>query len=184
MKRVLVLTGACGSGKSTVAQLLAEKHGWIRISEDSVWRARFHRNRGRIGSAEHREKRGAIRREVAAAVCRGLEEADVVVDATVHEADPSSIREYEELFGISGLDWQIRVLHPRLDVAVGRDEMREGWKAGADEVTTLWRKFSGQLFDPRVFIDTSDDEPSDTALRVLASLAVRLPTSRVGRDIG
>jgi len=183
MKRVLVLTGACGSGKSTIAQALVDEHGWIRVSEDDVWRRQFHKNRGRIGSDEHREKRSAVRREVVAAVRRGLEEADVVVDATVHEADPSSVGEYEDLFGTSGVSWQVRVLHPRLEVVVRRDETREGWRAGAAGVTALWRKFSGHLFDSRVFIDTSEDEPSDTARKVLESLAVELPTRSGGTRV-
>ena len=50
MATVLILTGTCGSGKSTVARLLAERHGWTRLSEDDVWRARFHRDRGEPGS--------------------------------------------------------------------------------------------------------------------------------------
>lgn len=178
MNQVLVLTGTCGSGKSTIAQLLADQHGWARVSEDEVWRRRFHKDRGTIGSHEHRRKRTAVREEVLATVRRHIEGAPVVIDATVHEADPSSLREYEALLAALGAAWQIRVLHPRPDVAVTRDATREGWHAGAVEVEQLWRKFSGRLFDPGAFLDTSDDEPADTAQRVLASLAVELPPVR------
>src|SRR5690348_6643254 len=35
--RVLLLTGTCGSGKTTVAALLAKRHGWVHVSEDEIW---------------------------------------------------------------------------------------------------------------------------------------------------
>lgn len=178
MNRVLVLSGTCGSGKSTIAQLLADEHGWTRLSEDLVWRRRFHKNRGVFGSAEHRRKRRAVRRELLTDVRMAAEEADVVVDATVHEADPSSLAEYAALLAAAGLPWQLRVLHPRLEVAIERDAMRPGWHAGAARVEDLWRKFSGRLFDPRLFIDSSGDEPRETTRRVLSSLSTELPPTR------
>lgn len=177
MNRVLVLSGACGSGKSTIAQLLAEDHGWLRVSEDDVWKRQFQNDRGRIGTDEHRRKRVSVRREVVDTVCGALGQAEVVIDATVHDTDPSSVREYEELFDSSGVSWQIRVLHPELEVVIERDATRNGLTLGAHRVERLWRKFSGQLFDPRVFLDTSVEEPRETAQRVLASLAMKLPTS-------
>ena len=171
MNRVLVLTGTCGSGKSTIAELLAEKHGWHRVSEDAVWRSLFHRNRGEVGSDDHRMKRVAVREGVVAIVRRHLETGDVVIDATVHETDPGSIGEYETLFAAGAIRWQIRVLHPRLDVAILRDATREEWRAGAAGVESLWRKFTGEILPEHTFLDTSDDEPHDTVRRVLASLS-------------
>ncbi len=43
----LLLLGTCGSGKSTVAGLLAELHGRARFSEHDVWRERYHLAVGR-----------------------------------------------------------------------------------------------------------------------------------------
>ena len=180
MKRVLLLSGTCASGKSTIAQLLADEHGWTRLSEDDVWRRRFHENRGVFGSEGHRQKRRPVREELVRALCVAVEKADVVVDGTVHEADPSSIDEYEGLFGTAGVRWQLRVLHPWLDVAAQRDATRRGWTAGPACVEALWTKFSGALFDPRAFIDTSGDEPTETARRVLDSLETEVPKKRSG----
>ncbi len=176
MPRVLLLTGTCGSGKSTVAQCLAERHGWVRVSEDEVWRAHFHRRRGEPGSAEHRRRRGIVRSEVLSRV-RAVVGAgrDVVVDATVHEATPDSLGDYAQLFERAGLGWSIRVLHPRLDVAVARDAQRADWRAGAAGVAGLWRKFTGRRFGAEVFLDTSDDTPEESAARVLASLSSGAP---------
>jgi shikimate kinase len=170
MSRVLILSGTCGSGKSTIAQLLASEHGWVRISEDDVWRSRFHRNRGAIGSAEHSRKRREIRTEVVRQVRSAAQVANAVVDAIVHEAGTDSIHEYEELFLAANLDWELRVLHPRLEVAIQRDAARPGWKAGAAGVEELWCRFSGEILAPDAFVDTSDDEPRQSAQKVLASL--------------
>ncbi len=171
MGRVLLLTGTCGSGKSTIAAELAARHGWARVSEDDVWRAHFHRKRGTLGTPEHRRKRRVVRMEVLSRVqCALAAGGDVVVDATVHEATPDSLGEYAALLDAAGVVWAIRVLHPRLEVAVARDAARPDWSAGPAGVEALWRKFTGERFGQEVFLDTSDDTPQQSAARVLASL--------------
>ncbi len=171
MPFVLLLTGTCGSGKSTVAQCLAERHGWARVSEDEVWRAHFHRRRGEPGTEEHRRRRGIVRAEVMGRVRAAAGAGrDVVVDATVHEATPDSLGDYAERLEREQLRWSIRVLHPRLEVAVARDAERPDWSAGAAGVESLWRKFTGERLGPDAFLDTSDETPEQSAGRVLASL--------------
>ena len=169
-RRVLILTGTCGSGKSTVAQLLADEHGWMRISEDDHWRARYHKNRGELGSEEHRRKRLEIRREVVARVVGALEGRPVVIDAICHEGIPDAWSDYRDLFDDVGIECMVRVLHPRLEVAVERDATRAGWRAGAAGVEELWEKFTGRLFGSDALLDTSDDLPEQSAERVLRSL--------------
>ncbi len=198
---LLLLTGTCGSGKSTIAQLLADRHGWTRLSEDDVWRARFHRNRGALGSAEHLAKRRSVRSEVCERIAAALAGrtrravqpaagpapgqiqtvAHVVLDATVHEATPDSLGEYADWFAGAGIAWQLRVLHPRLEVAIARDAARPDWSAGAAGVAALWRKFTGLRFPPHVFLDTSADTPEESALRVLASLKPGALTGQLRR---
>jgi predicted kinase len=155
---VLLLTGTCGSGKSTLAGLLAEEKGWTRVSEDEVWDRLFHRDRGRIGSDEHREKRWRVRSEVVACAAEARSRGPrVVIDGTVHEGTADSWDDYDALFRRAGLTCVVRVLHPRLAVAIERDAGRPGWNAGARSVESLWRKFWGIRFGPAAFLDTSDE---------------------------
>jgi predicted kinase len=166
--RVLLLTGTCGSGKSTIAGLIAQRVGWVHISEDDVWRAHFHKKRGAFGTDEHRLKRRIVHDIVFEQIRAALQEgSNVVLDAIVHNTPPESYRDYEEFLNEQSIPWQVRVLHPRVDVAVARDRARAGWHAGAEGVTELWAKFTTELFAPDCFLDTSEDSPEETVERVL-----------------
>jgi predicted kinase len=171
MSRVIILTGTCGSGKSTVASLIA-KLGWLRISEDDLWKERFGRNRGLFGSDEHRNKRQQVHQEVFGIITMGLSnQQSIVIDATVHESPPEAFHEYQSWFEAHGIAWCLRVLHPSLEVAITRDSKRSGWHAGPDRVSDLYAKFTGTVFGREAFIDTTLETPQETMIRVLAGSA-------------
>jgi predicted kinase len=166
--RVLLLTGTCGSGKSTIAARLGARPGWTRISEDDVWAERIGRDRGVFGTPGHRENRRIVHRAVfaalRAAVAGGLR---VALDATVHESPPESFEEYRAFFREAGIPWALRVLHPRLDVAVARDGARSGARLGPDRVASLRAKFTARALPFAWFLDTSADTPEDTVRRLV-----------------
>jgi predicted kinase len=170
--RVVVLTGTCGSGKSTVAGLLALRAGWLRISEDEIWPRRFGKDRGGFGTPEHRAKRAVVHREILERVQEALGAGDnVVVDATIHEAPPEALEEYRALFADGGIRWHLCVLHPRLEVAVARDAGRGRGSLGAAAVASLFAKFTGRMIPTGCFLDTSAESPDATVERVLEALA-------------
>ncbi len=169
MAPVVILTGTCGSGKTTVSTLLAETYGWRRISEDDIWKLQCGKNRGTFGSEEHRLKRMRVHDVVFADVLAAYRgDQRVVIDATVHEAPPAAYLEYKAFFEAHAIPWCVRVLHPRLEVAIARDSQRAGWVAGPERVRQLRAKFSGKVFSAECFIDNSDDIPEQTMLSVLA----------------
>ena len=169
--RVLLLTGTCGSGKTTVAGLLTAKFGWEGISEDEFWRERFGRNRGAFGSEEHRRKRREIHEVVFVAIRKAMREGRrIVIDATVHESPPEAFHEYRDFFERYGLPWTFRVLHPRLEIAQDRDARRTRGSLGPERVASLYAKFVGTVFDPGCFLDTSEDSPEQTVQRLLADV--------------
>jgi predicted kinase len=168
--RALILTGTCGSGKTTVAELLASREGWVRVSEDDVWHEEFGRDRATFGSSEHRRRRRQVHDRVFASVLGAVALGKaVVIDATVHESPPESFREYRAFFGRNNIAWRICVLHPRLEVAIARDSARRSWNVGPERVASLYAKFTGAIFPPDSFLDTSLDTPEDTMGRIIAS---------------
>jgi predicted kinase len=170
VNRVLFLTGTCGSGKSTVAGLLALKAGWDRIAEDELWHARFGKKRGAFGSEEHRGKRREIQTTVLDRALASLSSGrSVVIDATIHESPPEAFLEYRALLESRNVPWSVRILQPRLDVAIARDSRRGGWRAGAELIADLRAKFTGAVFPAEWFLDTSSEGPAETVDRVLAS---------------
>lgn len=173
MPDVLLLTGTCGSGKSTIATRLGTLPGWAHISEDPIWVSLYGRQRGAFGSEEHRRKRATVHQmvyeRIVVARAQGLR---IALDATVHQSPPEAYSEYQRLFLDGALSWALRVLHPRLEVAIARDSQRPGWRAGRDRVADLYSKFTGATFAPAWFLDTSEDTPEETVHRLLASVAV------------
>jgi predicted kinase len=170
--KVMVLTGTCGSGKSTVAGLLALRAGWRRISEDEIWPRRFGKDRGVFGTPEHRAKRAVVQQEVVERVLAALRASEnAVVDATIHEAPPEALEEYRAMFAEAGIQWRLWVLHPRVEVAVARDSGRGRGSLGAAMVTSLFDKFTGGVIPPAYFLDTSAESPEATVERVPAGMA-------------
>jgi predicted kinase len=170
--KVLVLTGTCGSGKSTIAGLIASRAGWRRVSEDDIWPRHFGKNRGAFGTAEHRRKRGVVHREVLERVqAARRDQFNVVIDATIHEAPPEALEEYCAMFAGVGIEWHLVVLHPRVEVAIARDANRELGSLGAMRVAELHSKFNGHVIPAGCFLDTSDESPEVTVERVLLDVA-------------
>jgi tRNA uridine 5-carbamoylmethylation protein Kti12 len=164
----LVLTGTCGSGKTTISKLLASEASWKRISEDDIWKKCFGKNRGTFGSDEHRNKRRQVHQIVFTEILSGSNENPfIVIDATVHESPPEAYYEYKEFFENHNIKWQLCVLHPRLEIAIKRDSERPEWVAGPERVKKLRAKFNRAVFPQECFVDNSDDTPQQTMKRII-----------------
>jgi predicted kinase len=174
--KVLVLSGTCGSGKTTIAGLIGAREGWCHVSEDGIWPRHFGKDRGVFGTPDHRRKRGVVHREVLEMVRAARRDGlHVVIDATIHEAPPEALEEYRTMFSAAGIEWYLCVLYPRVEVAIARDAGRERGSLGAARVAALHSKFTGRVIPAECFLDTSSDTPEATAERVLESLANSAP---------
>lgn len=60
MNKVLLLSGTCGSGKTTISKLMAEHQDWERICEDDIWLELFGKDRGDPRLADGMRKRAQI----------------------------------------------------------------------------------------------------------------------------
>ena len=172
MPRVLLLTGTCGSGKTTIAAMLAEKADWIHISEDTIWHNLYGKNRGPFHSDEHRQKRRNVHKKVMEQLLTDNHpDRNIVIDVTIHESPPEAYKEYQHMFEEHSIVWDIRVLHPRLEVAVARDANRNCWTIGKKGVIELRRKFNKGIFNSECYLDNSDETAEVTMQRILDSYA-------------
>ena len=168
MVQVLLLTGTCGSGKSTIASLLGARQGWAHISEDEVWRQRFELERGAFGTAEHDGKRTQVQRIVFGKIIEELLVGNrVAIDVTLHESPPDGYQAYQTFLDENSVTWALRVLHPRLEVAVARDSLRSQRPIGQARIASLRAKFTGRVFEPEWYLDTSEETPSETLTRLV-----------------
>jgi predicted kinase len=171
MPAVLILTGTCGSGKSTLSQALATHLGWTHLSEDAVWTALFGLDRGAFGTEEHRAKRASVHRVIFSGTVEAVGGGGhVVIDATVHEAPPESYHEYLAFFAQEKISWAVRVLHPRLEIAVDRAQHRAGWRPEADRVSSLYAKFTKLVFPAEWFLDTSEETVQESVEHIQRSV--------------
>lgn len=166
---VLILTGTCGSGKTTVSRALGML-GWTHLSEDTVWMELFGRDRGAFGSGEHRAKRASVHGAIFRSIIEALRMGDhVVIDATVHEAPPEGYQEYSTFFAEHGINWALRILHPQQHVAVQRASSRSGWRADPERVAALHAKFTKTTFPAEWFLDTSCETIEESVAHVQSS---------------
>jgi len=163
MNKVLLLSGTCGSGKTTISKLIAEQENWERICEDDIWLKLFGKDRGNPRLPGGERKRAKVHEIVFDKIHEyGEHEKNVVIDLTVHEAPPDAFLEYKEFFEANGIPFEIRILHPRLEVAVSRDSRRRCWNVGAERVKQLRAKYTVEIFGEENFIDNSDESPEET----------------------
>ncbi len=164
----LILTGTCGSGKTTISKLLVDKKGWKRISEDDIWKQCFGKDWGVFGSDEHRKKRQFVHNIIFKKILSGMKKSQsIVIDGTVHESPPEAFYEYREFLQKHSIPWRICILHPALDIAIKRDSMRKGWIAGPERVKQLYLKFNGLIFPKDYFIDNSNETPVQTLNHII-----------------
>ena len=168
MTKTIILTGTCGSGKTTISKLLASKLDWIRISEDDIWKQCFGKDRGIFGSDEHRKKRQFVHNIVFNEILVFTKEGKfIVIDGTVHESPPEAYDDYCQFFQIHRISWQLFILHPTLNIAIQRDSQRVDWVAGLKRVEQLYLKFNGLIFPKECFIDNSYETPIQTFDRIV-----------------
>jgi hypothetical protein len=115
---VLLLSGSCASGKTTVSRILAERHGLVQIDGDWVLALR----RAELGkSVDYIEIDADLRRMAHGVTWLGM---SVVI---AHVVLPGALPGYQRYFDNHRIPWRPVVLMPDRAVLLERATARETW---------------------------------------------------------
>ena len=160
MKKVLLLTGPGGVGKTTVSELLAQRAGWVRLDADQA-DSEFFPNGGQW-LPENTENlaiaHDKIIREASKLYGTG---SNVVVDYIIFGRYLEFIKKLKKEFK----DYlEVKVLFPSREETVKRDLERECWTTGEKrimEVMAEFEKIKAHIGQEN-YIDTTGQTPEGT----------------------
>lgn len=161
---VLIVTGPCGCGKTTISSLIAENHPFIRICGDDVKEELFP---GIVNIQEYPEKLTQVGAEILERAKKHFASGEHVVIDYIILAE-ARLEEYKRTFSDH---LQIRVLLANRESIIQRDESRECWTAGEACVDQLVEGFT-QLKDfigARHYIDSTEETPEETYIKHFAT---------------
>lgn len=161
---VLIVTGPCGSGKTTIANLIARNGRFAYISGDEIKDELFPHI---VSIADHPEALEQVYASMFQRAKRHYELGESVVIDYVFLGQ-KRIEEYKKAFSGS---LAIKVLLPEREVLIDRDQSRECWTAGEDCVTDLYNRFYNlrSCIGTENYIDNSEETPEETYTKHFAA---------------
>lgn len=160
-KKMLILTGPGGSGKTTIANLLVKRSGFVKVDGDRLDSEFF--PEGLHWLPENFEKLKQAQKKIFTEVKKAFDngENNVVLDYIIFGNYPEFFETFRKEFGNK---LEIKVLFPTKEEMVKRDKERECWTTGIDRITTVRAEFEAikDLIGKDNFIDTTGQTPSDT----------------------
>jgi len=160
MKKVIIITGPGGSGKTTIAKLIENECGYILIDGDQE-DTEFFPNGGQWlpeNSDKLHQAHDKILNKTTVLIKEGKQ---VIIDYIVFGHYLEFFNKFAEAFGN---DLQIIVLYPEQAETITRDKERYCWTTGVDRIAAVYcefEKIKDQLGKDK-FIDTSGKTPEET----------------------
>jgi len=163
-KKVLLLTGTCGAGKSSLGQLIESKTNYIFIDGDSITRRKSHYERLNPTAKKNSpiDSQGLSTLETIdtmLTVCAlGY---NVVVGYVIR--DYTTLAMYENALSKHDIKPIFRVLVPNRVTCIKRDITRECWTAGEIWVDKFYDEMQNYLIShPSCCIDNSSESLEET----------------------
>lgn len=151
---IIILNGTCGSGKSTVAEVMTKK-GFMAIDGDCALQSAKYKHNG-----ETIDYRGAIDEIAYEIDVLSLYTQNMVLAAVIH---PDDIEQYKEIFEARNLNYKFFLLKPSYEMVLQRCQTRTCHKNITPE---YWIDYFYKLlvFDNEVeVVDNSEMTAEETA---------------------
>jgi cytidylate kinase len=164
MSKVIVITGHCGAGKTTICKLFSKKINAFHLQGDNVKEELFP---SLVDITKHPNKLVRVEKEILSRAKEShSKNIDIIVDYIVLG---NYITEYKNAFGE---DLVFKVLLPSVDVVVRRDNNRDCWIAGKEHINDQCFKFNRdeELVGRENYIDSSTITPEETVENILNSM--------------
>ena len=162
-QKVIIITGLCGSGKSSIGQMLEEKTGYIHIDGDAVSK----RVNWDIKKGYLKERSGyRVFDELLETIQVLLQQGHSVIGSYVFSEE--EMIKYKVKFDELGVNNYFFVLKTDKDICIQRDKTRDCWTAG-EEFVMKWYDEQRELIksDKWTIVDNSVDSLSDTVQKIL-----------------
>ncbi|WP_160692310.1 AAA family ATPase [Clostridium sp. C2-6-12] len=163
---VIVLTGTCGSGKSSSAEILMEKHGFGVIDGDCVMQVVKHK----LGVNKIQYNEPPMYREIENQIDILLAlKKDIVISNIVTTQD---IQIYRKIFKQRALNYKIFLLQPQYAIAIARTKARSCHKSITPEEWVKYfydelSKFNSQSNEDVIVFDNSDYSVEKSVHKIL-----------------
>lgn len=162
---VLIITGPCGVGKTTISKLVSENLGFVHINGDDIKNKLFPEIE-RI--TRFPDKLEIVKGKILEQTKFNFKEGrSVVVDYVILGMD--QIKRYKKFFADSLI---IKVLYPDKKMIIQRDASRACWTAGKPSIDDLYAEFDKlrELIGEENYIDNSNETPERTFLNHFSKL--------------
>lgn len=163
--KVIILTGPCGVGKTTVANILSKKMDIELISGDGIKQHLF----PEIGNiTEHPKKLKIVKNTILkSSKSHFSNDKSVLIDYVV--VGKEYIASFQNLFRKNLV---IKVLLPNRNIIYERDRNRDCWTSGRKIIDHLYDNYLNliDIIGKENYLDTENETPEDTANKILNSI--------------
>jgi gluconate kinase len=158
---VLLITGTCASGKTTLGKLLADKYGYIHIDGDEVWKEVKAQRGKQVGWND-------IHQDILTHTTQFVDLSKIVI---THVIFPELLPIYQAFYAQRNLQLIVIVLMPKNEVIYSRNQLRKCWPVptAQKDIDDINKKLKSDLY-LSYYLDTSDQSPGESVAAILALL--------------
>lgn len=171
MKKVLILSGPGGTGKTTIAKLLSKRFGFFRLDGDRE-DSEFFPN-GKQWLSKNSKKLQKAHNKILQRT-KELVQRDkiVIVDYIIFGDYLNFFEKFKKTFG---KHLEIRILFPDVEECVKRDLRRRCWTTGRKRIEAVYSDFKKikNKIGVDKFIDTSGQTPAETVEKYFKFLVLK-----------